>query len=109
MPAWATVARPMPPSVAVTPELLRDVARLAQLSLSPEEESRFAAHLQSMLAHFDTLEQADTEDLEPMRHGTRGALALRPDEPSPSLDRDVVLAQAPAARDGHFSVPPILE
>ena len=33
---------------------------------------------------------------------------LRADEPRPSLDRDEVLAQAPAAEDGRFRVPRIL-
>jgi aspartyl-tRNA(Asn)/glutamyl-tRNA(Gln) amidotransferase subunit C len=31
--------------------------------------------------------------------------ALRPDEPRPSLPREVVLAQAPAVADDGFSVP----
>lgn len=95
--------------VSVTPELLRHMARLAQLSLSAEEELRFAGHLESLLAHVATLEQLDTTALAPMRHGVPGAMTLRSDEPAPSLDRERVLAEAPAARDGHFSVPAILE
>ena len=33
---------------------------------------------------------------------------LRPDEQRPSLDRDEVLAAAPAVEDGRFRVPPVL-
>jgi aspartyl-tRNA(Asn)/glutamyl-tRNA(Gln) amidotransferase subunit C len=33
---------------------------------------------------------------------------LRPDEVRPGLDRDEVLAEAPAAEDGQFRVPRIL-
>jgi aspartyl-tRNA(Asn)/glutamyl-tRNA(Gln) amidotransferase subunit C len=33
---------------------------------------------------------------------------LRPDVPRPGLDRDEVLAEAPAAEDGQFRVPRIL-
>jgi aspartyl-tRNA(Asn)/glutamyl-tRNA(Gln) amidotransferase subunit C len=33
---------------------------------------------------------------------------FRPDDPRPGLDRDEVLAQAPAAEDGQFRVPRIL-
>jgi aspartyl-tRNA(Asn)/glutamyl-tRNA(Gln) amidotransferase subunit C len=34
---------------------------------------------------------------------------LRADEPAASLDRDEVLAMAPAAEDGRFRVPRILD
>ena len=33
---------------------------------------------------------------------------FRPDVVQPSLDRDEVLAAAPAAEDGRFRVPPII-
>jgi len=33
---------------------------------------------------------------------------LRPDVRRPTLDRDEVLAQAPAVQDGRFRVPPVL-
>jgi aspartyl-tRNA(Asn)/glutamyl-tRNA(Gln) amidotransferase subunit C len=33
---------------------------------------------------------------------------FRPDDPRPGLDRDEVLAEAPAAEDGQFRVPRIL-
>ena len=46
--------------------------------------------------------QAPTAHPLPLRNG------LRDDEVRPSLDRDEVLAQAPASNDGRFAVPAIL-
>jgi len=36
------------------------------------------------------------------------ANVTRPDVIRPSLDRDLLLSQAPSAEDGQFRVPPIL-
>jgi aspartyl-tRNA(Asn)/glutamyl-tRNA(Gln) amidotransferase subunit C len=41
----------------------------------------------------------------PTTHVIEVPNALRPDEPRPSLPRDVVLAAAPAVADGGFLVP----
>ena len=47
-------------------------------------------------------------DVPPTAHPLPLKNVLRPDAPVPSLDRDEVLAQAPAAEDGRFRVPRIL-
>ena len=70
------------------------VARLARLQLSEDELSKMAGELSSIL-----------DDVPPTTHVVEVANALRPDEPRPSLPRDVVLEQAPATADGGFLVP----
>ena len=51
----------------------------------------------------------DTHDVPPTAHPLSLVNVLRPDEPRPSLDRDEVLAMAPAAEDHRFRVPRILD
>jgi aspartyl-tRNA(Asn)/glutamyl-tRNA(Gln) amidotransferase subunit C len=46
--------------------------------------------------------------VEPTAHPYELVNVFRRDEVRPTLDRDEVLAQAPAAEDGQFRVPPVL-
>ena len=84
------------------------VARLARLGLSEEEISEFTSQLASILEHAARVSALDVAGLEPTAHPFPLSNVLRPDIPRPGVDRDEVLAGAPAAEDGRFRVPRIL-
>lgn len=81
------------------------VARLARLQLSDEEIGPMARELSAVLGHIAKIEELDLEDVPPTSHVIEVTGGLRPDEPRPSLPRDVALAQAPAVSDDGFLVP----
>jgi aspartyl-tRNA(Asn)/glutamyl-tRNA(Gln) amidotransferase subunit C len=81
------------------------VARLARLRLSEEEIERMASELSGILEHVDRISALDLDDVQPTSHVVALENVLRPDEPEPSLPRDVALANAPDAHDGAFRVP----
>ncbi len=81
------------------------VARLARLQLTDEEVERMSTELSSILGHIETIAELDLDGVPPTAHVVEGAGALRADEPRPSLDRDVVFAQAPDIADDGFRVP----
>jgi aspartyl-tRNA(Asn)/glutamyl-tRNA(Gln) amidotransferase subunit C len=81
------------------------VARLARLELSVEEVEPMARELSAVLDHIAKMGELDLSDVPPTSHVVDVTGALRPDEPRPSLPREVVLAQAPAVSDGGFLVP----
>jgi len=88
------------------------VARLARLSLSPEEEERFAAQLGHVLEYIERLEQVDVSGVEPLSFAGEAGLPLRADAPRPAeqqLPREKVLAQAPQHDAQAFLVPRIIE
>jgi aspartyl-tRNA(Asn)/glutamyl-tRNA(Gln) amidotransferase subunit C len=85
------------------------VARLARLALSPEELDRYRSQLGLILEHAARVQATDTADLEPTAHPLGLVNAFRPDVTGATLDREEVLGQAPATRDGYFVVPPALE
>ena len=93
-------------------EISRDdvahVASLARLSLSEDELTTFTEQLSVVLETADALNALDLDDVMPMAQPYPLANVVRPDVTVPSLDRDEVLAQAPAAEDGRFRVPPAL-
>ena len=83
------------------------VARLARLELRDDEVELFTAQLRTVLDHAADVAALDLTHLEPSSHPIALENVLRPDEPKPSLDRDEVLAQAPAVEDHQFRVPRI--
>ena len=86
-------------------EQVLHVAKLARLELSDEEVERMADELSGVMAHIDKIGELDLDGVPPTTHVVEVANALRPDEPRPSLPRDVALEQAPATQDGGFLVP----
>jgi aspartyl-tRNA(Asn)/glutamyl-tRNA(Gln) amidotransferase subunit C len=84
------------------------VARLARLDLTEDELERFTGQLGAVLEHAADIAALDIADVPPTSHPLPLVNVLRPDTPVASLDRDEVLAQAPAAEDRRFKVPRIL-
>ena len=67
----------------------------------------FTAQLRTVLDDAADVAALDLTHLEPSSHPIALENVLRPDKPRPSLDRDEVLAQAPAVEDQQFRVPRI--
>ena len=84
------------------------VARLALLDLTDEELGTFTDQLAAVLDHAADVAALDLGGVPPTSHAFPLRNVLRADEPGPPLDRDEVLAQAPAAEDLRFRVPAIL-
>ena len=84
------------------------VARLARLSFSDAELDELASQLSAILDHAADVEALDVSGVEPTSHPIPSHNVMRADELRPSLERDEVLAQAPAVADGQFRVPPVL-
>jgi aspartyl-tRNA(Asn)/glutamyl-tRNA(Gln) amidotransferase subunit C len=81
------------------------VARLARLAIRDEELEPMARELSAVLDHIAKMNELELGDVPPTSHVVEMTGALRPDEPRPSLPREIVLAQAPAVSDGGFLVP----
>ena len=94
----------------LTREDVERIATLARLELTPDEVTLFAGQLTAILAYADQVQQVDTSGIEVAPAAASGDTAARDDVPAPSLDRDLVLAQAPSADRvaGLFKVPRVL-
>jgi aspartyl-tRNA(Asn)/glutamyl-tRNA(Gln) amidotransferase subunit C len=82
------------------------VARLANLSLTDDEVARMSEQLSGILEHVDALSSLDLDGVAPTAHALDLANVTRADHVRPSWPREAVLANAPAAQDGMFRVPP---
>lgn len=92
----------------ISADAVAKVARLSRLDLTPDELIRMTAQLDGMLEHFADIDALDLAAVEPMIQPYPLVNVLRPDVVEPTLDRDEVLAAAPAAEDGRFRVPPMI-
>ena len=84
------------------------VAAPARLQLTDDELDTFTEQLAKVLDHARDVEALDVADVPPTAHPYPLQNVLRPDEERPCLDRDAVLAGAPAIEDDRFRVPPVL-
>jgi aspartyl-tRNA(Asn)/glutamyl-tRNA(Gln) amidotransferase subunit C len=101
----------------VTLDQVRHVADLANLELTAEELPKLARDLNAILGHIAQLNELDTADVAPMAQvadilGRAPALAgenLRADTVIPSVDRKLVMAEAPESDGRFFKVPKVIE
>ena len=92
--------------MTITREQVLHVARLARLALTEEEVERLGTQLGAILDAVSKVSELDLSDVPPTAHPLDLVNVLAEDEPRPSLDRDVALANAPDVVDGAFRVPP---
>ncbi|GAC1609797.1 MAG: Asp-tRNA(Asn)/Glu-tRNA(Gln) amidotransferase subunit GatC [Mycobacteriales bacterium] len=86
------------------------LARLSRLALEDAELDQLVSQLDVILGAVAKIgEVSDAEGVTPMTHAVPIENVMRPDVVVPSLPRDDVLAGAPAAEDGRFRVPRILD
>jgi aspartyl-tRNA(Asn)/glutamyl-tRNA(Gln) amidotransferase subunit C len=95
-------------SAPLTRAEVAKVATLARLRLTDDELDLFTEQLGNVLTHADDLNRIDLAGVVPIGHPFGLTNVVRPDEVTPCLDRDQVLAMAPDARDGRFAVPRIV-
>ena len=85
------------------------IAHLARIHLAAGEAELFQGQLDQVLKYVEQLGELDVSKVEPTAHAMPLVNVLRDDTPRASLDHDVVIANAPAARDGQILVPKIME
>ena len=88
---------------------VRHVAKLARLSLTPEEETRFATQLSAVLDAVESLASVDTEGVPPTTFAIASATNARPDEVRDELPVDVALKNAPQQQAHSFAIPKVIE
>lgn len=100
--------------MAVDIATVRRVAGLARIAVTDAEAERLVPELGNILDWIEQLGEVDTSGVEPMTAVIPNQLRLRDDvanaDPLTGGDiRDAVLANAPQAEHGFFTVPKVIE
>ena len=85
------------------------VAGLARIDLTPAELDRLAGELDHIVDAVARVSEVATPDVPATSHPLPMTNVFRDDVPERPLDVDEILASAPAAEQGRFLVPQILE
>ncbi len=85
------------------------IAMLARIAVADDELERLAHELDRILNWVEQLAEVDTAAVEPMSSVSGARLPRRPDRVTDGGRRDDILANAPQAADGFFTVPKVLE
>lgn len=88
-------------------EVLR-VAELARLELTEAEKTRMTEQMNQILNYMETLNELETEGIEPMTHAIQLQNVFRPDEVKESLERELGLSNAPQSDGVNFIVPKVI-
>jgi aspartyl-tRNA(Asn)/glutamyl-tRNA(Gln) amidotransferase subunit C len=94
----------------MTPDDINRLAALAGLSLNEDEMDELVDEVDDIVEYVDRLKKADTSSVEPVSHPVPDEAfdaEGRRDEVSDGLDRDDLMENAPATRDGAFDVPDV--
>lgn len=93
----------------ITKEQVEHVANLARLNLTETEKEHFTKDMEAIIAFADQLNSLDIADVKPTDHIIPINNVFRKDEVKPSMDRELLLSNAPTQENGCFSVPKIVE
>lgn len=93
----------------ISDETMEYVGILAKLELSKEEQKATRKDMERMLDYIDKLNELDTAGVEPMSHIFPVYNVFREDVVTNGDDRDNMLKNAPAEKDGTYKVPRTVE
>lgn len=85
------------------------MAKLARLSLSDAEAERLTGELERILEYVETLQELDTDGIEPTAHVIPLETPMRDDIPAAGIDPELAVANAPESIAGAFVVPKVIE
>ncbi|MGI9197745.1 MAG: Asp-tRNA(Asn)/Glu-tRNA(Gln) amidotransferase subunit GatC [Candidatus Nanopelagicales bacterium] len=94
---------------SITRAEVAHLARLARLALDEEELDHYAEQLDVILQSVARVSEVAADDIPPTSHPLPLVNVFRADEVRPGLTAAEALAAAPAAEDGRFRVPRILD
>ena len=85
------------------------IAHLARIRLDEAELDSMTGELSGILDFVEQLAEVNTDGVEPMTSVAQQGLRRRPDEVTDGGYPEKVLANAPSAKAGFFTVPKVIE
>lgn len=92
----------------ISEETVKHIAKLAKLSLTPEEEERFQKELGDILDYINILDKLDTRDVVPTSQVTGLKNVFREDRIAESLTQDESLSGTKSKHRDYFKTASIL-
>ena len=94
--------------MAISKEEIIHIAKLASLNLSEEEIEGYAKDMTEILGFADMINSVDTDQIKETIAANENYNVFRKDEVIPSIDRDVLLQNAPSKDEGMSRIPKVI-
>ena len=93
----------------ISNESMREVATLANIKLTDDELEQYSSELAIILDHFQSLQDLNTDGIEPTGHAVDVNTVLREDKVASPMDRSQVLGNVPSYSGDFVRIPPVIE
>ena len=95
--------------MSVDAATVRRIAHLARIAVAEDEVEHLRGELNAILAFVEQFSEVDVEGVEPMTSVTPMEMKKRQDVVTDGGIPDDIIKNAPAAQDGFFVVPKVVE
>ncbi len=90
--------------------MLQRLEKLSMLKIEEGKRAEMVEELEKIVGFVDILGELDTENLDPSFSTLEGGTPMREDTPDENPEvREIILENAPKAKDDYFVVPSIIE
>jgi aspartyl-tRNA(Asn)/glutamyl-tRNA(Gln) amidotransferase subunit C len=84
------------------------IAQLSKLEFNAEEKVAILNDMNQMLDFIETLQEVDTDNVEPLIHMTEDVNVLRADDAKTTISQEEALTNAPSKDSTYFKIPKVL-
>lgn len=97
-------------SNSIEAEEVRQVAKLARISINDEQLAESSQQLNQILQYVEQLQQVNLpNDVQPFFGAVESVNAIRNDQCNPSTDRETIMENAPDSDGEFYQVPPVFK
>ena len=95
--------------MSITKDTILKIANLAKISITSDETEKLESEISSIISWVETLNEVDTENIEPMTNSLQSSLRMREDEVNDGNKIKDILLNSPTEDDNFFVVPKVIE
>jgi|TARA_B100001093_G_scaffold231426_1_gene221965 aspartyl-tRNA(Asn)/glutamyl-tRNA(Gln) amidotransferase subunit C len=95
--------------MSITKDTILKIANLAKISITSDETEKLESEISSIISWVETLNEVDTDNIEPMTNSLQSSLRMREDEVNDGNKTKDILLNSPTEDDNFFVVPKVIE
>ena len=95
--------------MSIDNSIVKKISKLSKLKIRSESEDKMAEELNNILNWVESLQEVNTEEIEPLLSVLNEKMPLRDDEVVMDDNQGDILNNAPEKKSGFFVVPKVVE
>lgn len=95
--------------MSIDNSIVKKISKLSKLKINSDSEDKMAEELNNILNWVESLQEVNTEKIEPLLSVLNEKMPLREDKVEMDDDQENILNNAPEKKSGFFVVPKVVE